>query len=394
MVATAVAGLALAGPAGAQLVATQSQSGSNGVVQAVATNAQVTANTVQAPVAVNAPVRVLSPGDDAGGGTARASAGGADSGGGSTNQSQSGRDGAAQLGVTNVQVAGTRVQAPVAVVMPIRVLGPGADRGEASATAAGAEGGGSAEQSQTGDNGALQALLTSLQVAGTSVQTSIAVYAPVRVLSPGDGGGDATASADAGGGGGSAEQSQNGANGALQAGVTNLQLADNAVQAPIGVYAPVRVLSPGDDGGGASASAEPGGAGGGSADQSQNGANGALQAGVTNAQVADTAARAPVAVTAPVRVLSPGSTATSPGGDSPGSEGEGPGNGASGSGGGELGTGAGGTGSESVVEVLAAAAGGGGLPFTGAPVGLLALLGAGLFVGGMRLRAAGTESGR
>jgi hypothetical protein len=337
--AASVAGLALAGPASAQLLANQSQSGSNGVLQAVVTNVQVTANTVQAPVAVHAPVRVLSPGNDTGASADSEATGGGSGGGGSASQTQSGSNGASQIGVTNVQVAGNTVQAPVAVVGPIRILSPGEDRGTAGAAASTGGSAGSADQSQKGENGALQALLTSLQVAGTSVQTPIAVYAPVRVLSPGANSGEANASTGGGGAGGSSvEQSQNGENGALQAGVTNAQVADNTAQAPVAVTAPVRVLSPGDTttGGGGS----PGGGGGGS-----------------------------------------------PGGG---------GGGGGGSDGGELGAGARGlgTGSGSFAEVLAAVTGGGSLPYTGAPLGLLVLLGAGLLLGGARLRAAGTEPGR
>jgi hypothetical protein len=398
--AASVAGLALAGPASAQLLANQSQSGSNGVLQAVVTNVQVTANTVQAPVAVHAPVRVLSPGNDTGASADSEATGGGSGGGGSASQTQSGSNGASQIGVTNVQVAGNTVQAPVAVVGPIRILSPGEDRGTAGAAASTGGSAGSADQSQKGENGALQALLTSLQVAGTSVQTPIAVYAPVRVLSPGANSGEANASTGGGGaGGGSADQSQNGQNGALQGGITNVQIAGNTVQAPIGAHAPVRVLSPGDNSGEANASTGGGGAGGSSVEQSQNGENGALQAGVTNAQVADNTAQAPVAVTAPVRVLSPGDTTTggggSPGGGGGGSPGGG-GGGGGGSDGGELGAGARGlgTGSGSFAEVLAAVTGGGSLPYTGAPLGLLVLLGAGLLLGGARLRAAGTEPGR
>jgi hypothetical protein len=299
-------------------------------LQAAVTNVQLTGNTVQAHVQVNAPVRLFSPGDDAGGGAAADATRGGSSGG-SASQSQSGRNGAAQVGVTNVQVAGATVQAPVAVIAPIRVLSPGEDRGDASATATAADGGGSADQSQNGENGALQALLSSIQVAGTTVQTPIAVYAPIRVLSPGDNAGGATASADMGGGG--------------------------TV----------------------------------SADQTQNGENGALQVGVTNGQAAGNTAEAPVGITAPVRVLSPGDTTGSGGGSSPGGGSSGTGGG---SGGGELGAGAEGTASGSVVEVLAAVAGGGTLPYTGAPVGLLALLGTGLLIAGARLRVPGTEPGR
>jgi hypothetical protein len=402
LIAASVTGLVLAAPGNAQLGAVQSQSGSNGVLQAVVTNVQVTGNTVQAPVRVNAPVRVLSPGNDAGGGEARTEAGGG--GGGSASQSQSGSNGAAQVGVTNVQVAGNTVQAPVQAVMPIRILSPGEDRGDTSAAAT-ADGGadGSASQSQNGENGALQALLTSIQVVGITAQAPIAVYAPVRVLSPGDNGGGATASTDTGGGGsGPASQTQNGENGTAQAGVTNVQIAGNTVQAPIAAYAPVRVLSPGDNGGGATASTDTGGGGSGPASQTQNGENGTAQAGVTNAQVADNAAQAPVAVTAPVRVLSPGGetgpgNGGGPGGGGPGGGGPGgggPGGGGTGPGGEELGAGARGATAGSVVEVLAATASGGSLPFTGAPVGVLALLGAGLLLLGSRLRAAGTESVR
>jgi hypothetical protein len=391
IVAASIAGLAFAGPGSAQLGAAQSQSGSNGTLQAVVTNVEVTANTVQAPVAVDAPIRVLSPGSNSGGGADSEATRGAGSGG-SASQSQSGSDGTAQVGVTNVQVAGNTVQAPVRVVGPIRILSPGEDRGDASATAT-AGGGGSPEQSQNGENGALQALLTSLQVAGATVQTPIAVYAPIRVLSPGDDGGGASASAGAAGGGGSTEQSQNGENGALQAGITQVQVAGNTIQAPIGTHAPIRVLSPGDNGGGAGASAGPGVGAGGSADQSQNGENGTAQAGVTNAQVADNMVQAPVDVAAPVRVLSPGGTATGPGsGGSPGGGGSPPAGGG-GPGGGELGADAGSTASRSgsAGEVLAAVTGGGSLPYTGAPFALLVLLGTGLLLAGARLRAAGTE---
>jgi hypothetical protein len=330
IVAASIAGLAFAGPGSAQLGAAQSQSGSNGTLQAVVTNVEVTANTVQAPVAVDAPIRVLSPGSNSGGGADSEATRGAGSGG-SASQSQSGSDGTAQVGVTNVQVAGNTVQAPVRVVGPIRILSPGEDRGDASATAT-AGGGGSPEQSQNGENGALQALLTSLQVAGATVQTPIAVYAPIRVLSPGDDGGGASASAGAAGGGGSTEQSQNGENGTAQAGVTNAQVADNMVQAPVDVAAPVRVLSP-------------------------------------------------------------GGTATGPGsGGSPGGGGSPPAGGG-GPGGGELGADAGSTASRSgsAGEVLAAVTGGGSLPYTGAPFALLVLLGTGLLLAGARLRAAGTE---
>src|SRR5919109_446033 len=187
LAAAAVAGLALAGPGSAQLGAAQSQSGSNGALHAVVTNVQVTGNTVQAPVRVNAPVRVLSPGNDAGGGEASAQTGG---GGGPASQSQAGSNG-------------------------------------------------TAGQSQSGENGALQALLTSIQVVGITAQAPIGLYAPVRVLSPGDDG-VATASAGAGGGGnGAAGQSQNGENGTAQAGVTNVQVADNTAQAPVAVTAPI-----------------------------------------------------------------------------------------------------------------------------------------------------------
>src|SRR5919109_1456028 len=177
LAAAAVAGLALAGPGSAQLGAAQSQSGSNGALHAV---------------------------------------------------------------VTNVQVTGNTVQAPVRVVLPIRILSPGEDRGDASATAtADRDGSGSAGQSQSGENGALQALLTSIQVVGITAQAPIGLYAPVRVLSPGDDG-VATASAGAGGGGnGAAGQSQNGENGTAQAGVTNVQVADNTAQAPVAVTAPI-----------------------------------------------------------------------------------------------------------------------------------------------------------
>lgn len=54
LVVASVAGLALAAPVSAQLGAVQSQSGSNGTLQAVVTNVQVTETTVQAPVNVNA----------------------------------------------------------------------------------------------------------------------------------------------------------------------------------------------------------------------------------------------------------------------------------------------------------------------------------------------------
>jgi hypothetical protein len=329
LVAASVAGLALAGPGSAQLGATQSQSGSNGALQAVVTNVQVTENTVQAPVQVNAPVRVLSPGNNTGGGEARAEA----SGGGSSpaSQSQSGSNGAAQVGVTNVQVAGSTVQAPARVVLPIRILSPGEDRLDAGATAAADGGGnGSASQSQNGENGALQALLTSIQVVGITAQAPISVYAPARVLSPGDNGGGATASADTGGGGsGSATQTQNGENGTAQARVTNVQVADNTAQAPVAVTAPVRVLSPGGD------TAGPGGG-------------------------------------------------TGPGGGGPGGGGTGPG-------GDELGAGTRGSASGSVIETLAATAGGASLPFTGAPLVPLVLLGAALMLLGLRLRASGAE---
>jgi hypothetical protein len=331
LVVASVAGLALAAPGNAQLGATQSQSGSNGALQAVVTSVQVTENTVQAPVRVNAPVRVLSPGNNAGGGNASADAG--SGGGGPATQSQSGSNGAAQVGVTNVQVAGNTVQAPVRVVGPIRILSPGEDRLDAGATAAADGGGnGSASQSQNGENGALQALLTSIQVVGITAQAPISVYAPVRVLSPGDNEDGATASVDTGeGAGGSASQTQNGENGTAQAGVTNVQIAGNTVEAPVAATAPVRVLSPGGD------TAGPDGAG-------------------------------------------PGGGGSSPGDD-----------GASGPGGGELGAVAGGSTPGSEVETLAATALGGSLPFTGAPVGLLALLGAGLMLLGLRLRASGAE---
>lgn len=329
LAAAAVAGLALAGPGSAQLGAVQSQSGSNGALQAVVTNVQVTGNTVQAPVRVNAPVRVLSPGNDAGGGAASAERG---AGGGPASQSQSGSNGAAQVGVTNVQVAGNTVQAPVRLVLPIRILSPGEDRGDASATAtADGDGNGSAGQSQSGENGALQALLTSIQVVGITAQ------------------------------------------------------------APIGLYAPVRVLSPGDDAGGATASADPGGGGDGAAGQSQDGDNGTAQVGGTNVQVADNTVQAPVAVAAPLTVLSPGDTAASGVGGAPGDGGGGPGGGGNGSGGGALGAVARGANTGAVIETLAVTAGGGSLPFTGAPVAPLALLGAGLLLLGARLHAAGTE---
>jgi hypothetical protein len=390
LVVASVAGLALAAPVNAQLGAVQSQSGSNGTLQAVVTNVQVTENTVQAPVNVNAPIRVLSPGNNAGGGNAAADTG---NGGGPASQSQSGSNGAAQAGVTNVQVAGNTVQAPVRVVLPIRILSPGEDRLDAGATPAADGGGdGSASQSQNGENGALQALLTSIQVVGITAQAPISMYAPVRVLSPGDDDGAATASADTGGGGGGpATQTQNGENGTAQAAVTNVQVAGNTVQAPIAAYAPVRLLSPGDNEGGATAPADTGGGGGGPATQTQNGENGTAQAGVTNVQIAENTAEAPVAVTAPVRVLSPGGDTTSPGG---GSGGGGPGSGGSESGGDELGAGTRGSAPGSAIETLAATAAGGSLPFTGAPVGLLALLGGGLLLLGARLRAAGSESVR
>jgi hypothetical protein len=329
LAAAAVAGLALAGPGSAQVGATQSQSGSNGALQAVVTNVQVTGNTVQAPVRVNAPVHVLSPGNDAGGGEASAERG---AGGGPATQSHSGSNGAAQVGVTNVQVAGNTVQAPVRVVLPIRILSPGEDRGDASATAtANGDGNGSAGQSQSGENGALQALLTSIQVVGITAQS------------------------------------------------------------PIGLYAPVRVLSAGDDDGVATASAGPGGGGNGAAGQSQSGENGTAQAGGTNVQVADNTAQAPLAVAAPIRVLSPGDTAAPSGGGASGDGGGGPGSGGNRSGGGALGAVARGATSGSVIETLAVTAGRGSLPFTGAPVGPLALLGAGLLLLCTRLHAAGTE---
>jgi hypothetical protein len=393
LLVASVAGLAAAAPGNAQLGATQSQSGSNGALQAVVTNVQVTGNTVQVPVRVNAPVRVLSPGSNAGGGDAAADTG---NGGGPASQSQSGSNGAAQAGVTNVQVAGNTVQAPVRVVGPIRILSPGEDRLDAGATATADGGDGSASQSQNGENGALQALLTSIQVVGITAQAPISVYAPVRVLSPGDNDGGATASADTGGGGGGpASQTQNGENGTAQAGVTNVQIAGNTIQAPIAVNAPVRVLSPGDNDGGATASADTGGGGGGPATQTQNGENGTAQAGVTNVQIAENTAEAPVAATVPVRVLSPGGDTTGggPGGGSGGGGGPG-GDGGSGPGGGELGAGARGSASGSVIETLPATAAGGSLPFTGAPVGLLALLGASLLLLGLRLRASGVEAVR
>jgi hypothetical protein len=336
LVTASIAGLALAGPGSAQLGATQSQSGSNGALQAVVTNVQVTGNTAQAPVQVNAPVRVLSPGNDAGGGEARAETGGGGGGsGGPASQSQSGSNGAAQVGVTNVQVADNTVQAPIRVVGPIRILSPGEDRGSAGAAAAADGGGnGSAGQPQNGESGALLAFVTSIQVVGNAVQTPISLYAPIRVLSPGDGGGGATALADTGGGGGSAAQSQNGENGTAQVGVTSGQVAGNTVQAPI-------------------------------------------------------------AVSAPIRVLSPGNSTTGPGGGgTPGAAGGGAGAGGNGSGGGELGAGTGGPTSGSAIETLAATAGGGSLPFTGAPLGLLALLGAGLLFAGACLRTARTEAAR
>jgi hypothetical protein len=332
LLVASVAGLAAAAPGNAQLGATQSQSGSNGALQAVVTNVQVTGNTVQVPVRVNAPVRVLSPGNNAGGGDAAADTG---NGGGPASQSQSGSNGAAQAGVTNVQVAGNTVQAPVRVVGPIRILSPGEDRLDAGATATADGGDGSASQSQNGENGALQALLTSIQVIGITAQAPISVYAPVRVLSPGDNDGGATASADTGGGGGGpATQTQNGENGTAQAGVTNVQIAENTAEAPVAATVPVRVLSPGGD-----------------------------------------------------------TTGGGPGGGSGGGGGPG-GDGGSGPGGGELGAGARGSASGSVIETLPATAAGGSLPFTGAPVGLLALLGASLLLLGLRLRASGVEAVR
>ena len=213
---------------------------------------------------------------------------------------------------------------------------------------------------------------------------------PIRILSPGEDRGDASATAD-GDGNGSAGQSQSGENGALQALLTSIQVVGITAQAPIGLYAPVRVLSPGDDAGGATASADPGGGGDGAAGQSQDGDNGTAQVGGTNVQVADNTVQAPVAVAAPLTVLSPGDTAASGVGGAPGDGGGGPGGGGNGSGGGALGAVARGANTGAVIETLAVTAGGGSLPFTGAPVGPLALLGAGLLLLGARLHAAGTE---
>ena len=213
---------------------------------------------------------------------------------------------------------------------------------------------------------------------------------PIRILSPGEDRGDASATAD-GDGNGSAGQSQSGENGALQALLTSIQVVGITAQAPNGLYAPVRVHSPGDDAGGATASADQGGCGDGAAGQSQDGDNGTAQVGGTNVQVADNTVQAPVAVAAPIRILSPGDTAAPGGGGAPGDGGDGPGGGGNGSGGGALGAVARGANSGAVIETLAVTAGGGSLPFTGAPVGPLALLGAGLLLLGARLHAAGTE---
>jgi hypothetical protein len=99
--------------------------------------------------------------------------------------------------------------------------------------------------------------LGAVTVTRTAVQAPIAAHAPVRVLSPGRNEGGATSRA----------RTNNGS------GV--------AVQAPIAANAPVRVLSPGHNGDGTSSRA---GAG--------NGSGAAVQG--------------PIAVNAPIRVLSPG----------------------------------------------------------------------------------------
>jgi hypothetical protein len=107
-----------------------------------------------------------------------------------------------------------------------------------------------------------QSLKLGVEVSRASAQAPTAVNAPVRVLSPGRNGGGASSTAEAGGGRGA------------------------SVQAPIAVHAPIRVLSPGDDAPGA----------GGGADEGD---------GTEPAPAAPTV-EAPVDVDAPIRILSPG----------------------------------------------------------------------------------------
>jgi hypothetical protein len=115
--------------------------------------------------------------------------------------------------------------------------------------------------------------LGGVSVTRASAQAPIAVNAPVRVLSPGRNGGGASSTAKAESTG-----------------------AGTSAQAPIAVNAPVRVLSPGRNGGGASSKSE------------TRGNRGA-------------SVQAPIAVNAPIRVLSPGDDTARAGG--PGDEGDG-----------------------------------------------------------------------
>jgi hypothetical protein len=148
LAAVLVASLALAGTARAQ--ATQGQAGEGGVLQAQAVPVHAAGNSIQTTAAVNAPVRALSPGNDAAP-TAR-NEGGAGGDTASAAQTQTGADDTAQAQAVPVHAAGNSIQTTAAVNAPVRALSPG-NSGSPTGGNSGAGGGGGGGSEDRGHGG-------------------------------------------------------------------------------------------------------------------------------------------------------------------------------------------------------------------------------------------------
>jgi hypothetical protein len=109
-------------------------------------------------------------------------------------QSQSGGDGSAQAQVVPVQVSAGSTRAAATVDAPVRVLSPGNDgRRPAASRGRAAAASPSQAQSQSAGDRSTQAQVLPLQVATGNARASLRASAPIRVLSPGDDGRPKTA---------------------------------------------------------------------------------------------------------------------------------------------------------------------------------------------------------